>query len=59
MTRRKYTKSLRSRREDGTRQKIMDAALELYGLCGPARTTISAIVGRAGGMRLVGIGPAG
>ncbi|MFH1807037.1 MAG: TetR/AcrR family transcriptional regulator [Pseudomonadota bacterium] len=52
MTKRKYTKSLRSRQENGTRQKIMDAALELYGLCGPAKTTISAIAGRAGVQRL-------
>ncbi|MDP2697656.1 hypothetical protein [Thalassospira sp.] len=33
--------------------------MELYSLCGPAKTTISAIAGRAGGMRLVGSGSAG
>ncbi len=44
---------MRKRREDieGTRQRIVDAAVELHGSVGPAFTTISAVAARAGVQR--------
>ncbi len=44
---------MRKRREDiaGTRQRIVDAAVELHGSVGPAHTTFSAIAERAGVQR--------
>jgi AcrR family transcriptional regulator len=49
--RRKYTKRRRAKREDETRQRITEAAVELHGSVGPARTTISAVAERAGVQR--------
>ena len=46
--RRRYEKKARATQEQQTRQRIVDAALELHGSVGPARTTISGIAERAG-----------
>jgi AcrR family transcriptional regulator len=46
--RRRYEKRARATKEQETRLRIVDAALELHGTVGPARTTISAIAERAG-----------
>jgi AcrR family transcriptional regulator len=48
ITRRRYEKKARAAQEQATRQRIIDAAIELHGTVGPARTTISAIAERAG-----------
>jgi AcrR family transcriptional regulator len=45
--RRKYTKRRRAEQERQTRQRITEAAVELHGSVGPARTTISAVAERA------------
>src|SRR5688572_19317889 len=47
-TRRRYEKRARAAQEQATRMRIVDAAIELHGTVGPARTTISAIAERAG-----------
>ena len=52
MKKRKYNKTVRAEKEDGTRQKIVEAAMNLHGEIGPERTTISAIADRAGVQRL-------
>jgi AcrR family transcriptional regulator len=49
--RRKYTKRRRAETEEQTRQRITEAAVELHGSVGPARTTISAVADRAGVQR--------
>ena len=49
--RRKYTKRRRAEAEQQTRQRITEAAVDLHGRVGPARTTISAIADRAGVQR--------
>jgi AcrR family transcriptional regulator len=46
--RRRYEKRVRATQEQQTRQRIVEAALELHGTVGPARTSISAIAERAG-----------
>ena len=48
MTRRRYTKRVRARLEEETRLRITEAAVELHGSVGPARTTMSAVAERAG-----------
>jgi AcrR family transcriptional regulator len=48
ITKRRYEKRARADQEQATRQRIVEAALALHGTVGPARTTISAIAGRAG-----------
>lgn len=48
---RKYRKRRRAEREDETRRRITEAAVELHGSVGPARTTISAVAERAGVQR--------
>jgi len=48
---RTYTKRRRAEAEQQTRQQITEAAVELHGSVGPARTTISAIADRAGVQR--------
>src|SRR5215204_2491067 len=48
---RTYRKSRRAELEDETRRRITDAAVELHGSVGPARTTISAVAERAGVQR--------
>jgi AcrR family transcriptional regulator len=45
---RKYELKERARRQSETRRRIVEAAVELHTSTGPARTTISAIAGRAG-----------
>jgi AcrR family transcriptional regulator len=45
---RKYELKERGRRQAQTRQRIVEAAVELHTSLGPARTTISAIAERAG-----------
>jgi AcrR family transcriptional regulator len=49
--RRRYRKRRRAAQEDETRLKITEAAVDLHGSIGPARTTISAIAARAGVQR--------
>lgn len=46
--RRRYEKRARAEQEAATRQRVVEAAIELHGSVGPARTTISAIAERAG-----------
>ncbi len=46
-TPRPYTKTRRAELEQQTRERITEAAVELHGSLGPARTTISAIAQRA------------
>lgn len=48
---RKYRKRRRAELEDATRRRITEAAVELHGSVGPARTTISAVAKRAGVQR--------
>jgi AcrR family transcriptional regulator len=45
---RRYEKRARAAHEQATRMRIIDAAIDLHGSIGPARTTISAIADRAG-----------
>ena len=49
---RKYELKERARRQAETRERIVNAAVDLHGTLGPARTTISAIAERAGVQRL-------
>lgn len=49
--RRRYLKRRRAELEAQTKQRITEAAVELHGSVGPARTTISAIADRAGVQR--------
>ena len=49
---RKYELKQRAESQAKTRQRIVDATVELHGSVGPARTTISAIAERAGVQRL-------
>jgi AcrR family transcriptional regulator len=44
---RPYTKTRRAELEQQTRERITEAAVELHGSVGPARTTVSAIAQRA------------
>jgi len=48
---RKYRKRRRAEMEDETRRRITEAAVELHGSVGPARTTLSAVAERAGVQR--------
>ena len=52
MATRTYTKTKRADKEQDTHQKIIDAALLLYGSVGPAATTISAVATKASVQRL-------
>ena len=47
-TKRRYEKRARAAQEQETRQRIIEAAIDLHGTVGPARTTISGIAERAG-----------
>ena len=49
---RKYEKKRRAEQEGETRQRIVEAMVDLHQEIGPARTTISAIAERAGVERL-------
>jgi len=48
---RPYNKRRRAEQEDETRLRITEAAVELHGSLGPAKTTISAVAERAGVQR--------
>jgi AcrR family transcriptional regulator len=48
---RAYNKKARAEQEEATRVRIAEAAMELHGSVGPARTTISAVAERAGVQR--------
>lgn len=50
-SRRKYRKRRRAELEEETRLRITEAAVDLHGSLGPARTTISAVAERAGVQR--------
>jgi AcrR family transcriptional regulator len=47
-TKRHYEKRARAEQERETRRRIIEAAIDLHGTVGPARTTISGIADRAG-----------
>ncbi len=48
---RKYTLGKRAERQAGTRQKIVEAAVDLHGTIGPAQTTVTMVAERAGVQR--------
>lgn len=48
---RRYRKRRRAAQEDATRQRITEAAVDLHGSVGPAKTTVSAVAQRAGVQR--------
>lgn len=48
---RRYRKRRRAEQEDRTRLRITEAAVDLHGTVGPARTTVSAVAERAGVQR--------
>jgi AcrR family transcriptional regulator len=48
---RTYTLKRRAEQQAETRQRIVEAAVELHSSVGPARTTVSMIAGRAGVQR--------
>ena len=48
---REYKKRKRAQQEEETRRRITEAAVELHGSVGPARTTMSAVAERAGVQR--------
>src|SRR3712207_3652089 len=48
---RKYEMKRRAERMEETRRRIAEAAVELHGTIGPARTTVSAIAEKAGVQR--------
>jgi AcrR family transcriptional regulator len=50
-TKRRYRKRRRAQQEDETRRRITEAAVELHGTVGPARTTVSGVAERAGVQR--------
>jgi len=52
MKKRKYRKTLRAEKQDATRDKIVEATVELHEEQGPANTSIKAIAERAGVQRL-------
>ena len=49
---RKYELKRRAEHQEQTRQRIVEAAVQLHGTVGPAKTTISAIAERAGVRRM-------
>jgi AcrR family transcriptional regulator len=48
---RKYELKRRAMRQEETRRRIVEAAVELHTILGPARTTVSAVADRAGVQR--------
>ena len=48
---RKYEQRRRAEKQEETRQRIIDAAVELHGTLGPARTSMSAVADKAGVQR--------
>lgn len=51
MTTRRYTLKRRAERQAETRQRIVQAAIDLHGSVGPGRTTLSMVAERAGVQR--------
>ena len=52
MGERKYTKTLRAKQQQNTRERIIEATVALHEEVGPARTSIKAIAEKAGVQRL-------
>lgn len=52
MKKRKYNKTLRAEKQDETRERIVEAAVKLHEMLGPAKTSIKAIAEEAGVQRL-------
>lgn len=52
MKKRKYTLKRRAEKQSATRERIVDAAMDLHETVGPAATTISALAEKAGVQRL-------
>jgi AcrR family transcriptional regulator len=52
MAHRKYEQTRRAQRQEDTRRRIVEAAMELHGTVGPLATTVSAVAERAGVERL-------
>ena len=52
MVKRKYNKTVRAEKQDGTREKIIEATVALHEELGPANTSIKAIAEKAGVQRL-------
>ena len=52
MKTRKYIKTLRAEQQDETRERIVEAAVKLHEVLGPAKTSIKAIAEEAGVQRL-------
>ncbi len=52
MAKRKYTKTRRAEQQDETRERIIEATVELHESLGPAYTSIKAIAEKAGVQRL-------
>ena len=48
---RKYEQKLRAEKQDETRRRIVEAAVELHGTVGPGATSLSAVAERAGVQR--------
>lgn len=48
---RKYEQTLRAEKQEQTRRRIVEAAVELHGTLGPAATSLSAVAERAGVQR--------
>jgi AcrR family transcriptional regulator len=51
MAKRKYEMKKRAEAQEETRRRIVEAAIDLHGTIGPARTSVSAIAQRAGVQR--------
>ena len=49
---RKYTKTLRAKQQQNTRERIIEATVALHEEVGPAKTSIKAIAEKAGVQRL-------
>ncbi len=52
MDKRKYNKTLRAEQQDETRERIVEATVQLHEELGPAKTSIKAIAEKAGVQRL-------
>ena len=52
MEKRKYTKTLRAKQQQNTRERIIEATVALHEEVGPAKTSIKAIAEKAGVQRL-------
>jgi len=52
MDKRKYTKTLRAKQQENTRERIVEAVVALHEKLGPANTSIKAVAEKAGVQRL-------